>query len=165
MVRTGLLALALAVGAALVAAPAEAQWKWRDKSGHIQYSDLPPPSSVPQSDILQQPSAARRAPAPAIPAAAASGSSAPAPSRTDPELEAKRKAAEQQQAAKQKAEEEKNAQTRASNCSQARLQMKTLQEGVRIARTNAQGEREVLDDEGRAEEIKNTQAIIDSNCR
>ena len=44
---------------ACIALPAEAQWKWRDKGGHVQYSDLPPPAGTPDQDIL---AAAERAP-------------------------------------------------------------------------------------------------------
>ncbi|MDE2567021.1 MAG: DUF4124 domain-containing protein, partial [Burkholderiales bacterium] len=39
----------------LVALPAQAQWKWRDKAGHITVSDLPPPRDVPDADILARP--------------------------------------------------------------------------------------------------------------
>ena len=49
---------------ASLALPAEAQWKWKDKNGHIQYSDLPPPTGTPEKDILMQPSA-RHSSAPA----------------------------------------------------------------------------------------------------
>jgi Domain of unknown function (DUF4124) len=45
---------------ALLALPAEAQWKWRDKGGRMQYSDLPPPASVAEQDILQRPNGAQR---------------------------------------------------------------------------------------------------------
>ena len=41
---------------ARVVLPAEAQWKWRDKGGHVQYSDLPPPAGTPDQDILARPS-------------------------------------------------------------------------------------------------------------
>jgi len=40
-----------------------------------------------------------------------------------------------------------------------------LNDGIRIARTNANGEREILDDKGRAAEMQRTQEIIDSSCR
>ncbi|MFO1299748.1 MAG: DUF4124 domain-containing protein [Burkholderiaceae bacterium] len=45
----------------MLAAPAFAgTWQWRDASGRMVYSDLPPPPSVPASQIL-------RAPTPATP--------------------------------------------------------------------------------------------------
>ena len=43
-------------------------WKWRDKSGQIHISDMPPPADVPEKSILQRPTTARSYVAP--PAAA-----------------------------------------------------------------------------------------------
>ena len=49
------LALLGALVGGLAALPAQAQWKWRDKSGQTQYSDLAPPAGTPEADILQRP--------------------------------------------------------------------------------------------------------------
>lgn len=144
-----------------------AQWKWRDGKGHVQYSDIPPPATVAEQDILQRPAgAARRAPmqgtpAPTAPAApAASG-----PKTTDPELEAKRRKAEQDEAAKRKVEEDKQAAVRADNCNRAKAQQRALDDGIRMARVNEKGEREILDDNARAAESKRTREIITSDCK
>ena len=159
---------AFMLGAAL-AMPAQAQWKWVDKDKRVQYSDLPPPPGVAEQDILQRPRGAER-PAAASPAptpASAAASSAPllVPKTAEPELEAKRKKAEQEEAAKKKAEQDRIAAIKADNCSRAQAQMRTLDSGVRIARTNTKGEREVLDDAGRAEEVKRTKAMLSSECK
>lgn len=156
-----------AVLGALLAVPAQAQWKWRDKNGQTQYSDLPPPAGVAESDILQRPTVAQRGAAAAAPAAsgAASGAPALAPKGSDPALEAKRRQAEQEVAAKKKAEDEKVAIAKADNCLRAKAQMRTLDSGVRIARTNDKGEREFMDDAARAAEAKRTQGIIASECK
>ena len=156
-----------AVLGALLAVPAQAQWKWRDKNGQTQYSDLPPPAGVAESDILQRPNATQRAaPAAAVAASgAASGAPALAPKGSDPELEAKRRKAEQEVAAKKKAEDEKLAIAKGDNCLRAKAQMRTLDSGIRIARTNDKGEREFMDDAARAAEAKRTQDIIASDCK
>src|SRR3954467_14381885 len=112
------LALAAALIGALLALPAEAQWKWRDKSGQTQYSDLPPPLTVPEQDILSKPSGARGRTSPAQAAAAAQAAlaasgaasapavaSASAPKTVESDLESKRAKAEADQAAKVKADE------------------------------------------------------------
>ena len=158
-----LLTACLGLGLAL---PAMAQWKWRDKAGHTQYSDLPPPPGVPEQDILQRPSNASLQRAP-IAAAPASGASAPLLTARplDPELEARRKKAEQDALDKKKAEDTKNAAIRAENCSRAREQMRTLDSGVRITRTAPNGERDYLDDTQRAAETRQTQQAIASDCR
>ncbi|MBG6078340.1 type IV secretory pathway VirB10-like protein [Rubrivivax gelatinosus] len=152
----------LAVAACLLAlvGTAQAQWIWRDRNGQITASDLPPPREVADKDILQRPSNARRVPPP--PAAAASAASAPA--KTEPELEQRRRAAEQEQQSKAKAEQERVAQQRADNCRRARSQLAGLQSGQRIARLNEKGEREILDDRGRAEESRRAEGIIASDC-
>jgi hypothetical protein len=156
-----------AILGALLAVPAQAQWKWRDKNGQTQYSDLPPPAGIAESDILQRPNAAQRAaPAAAVAASgAASGAPALAPKGSDPELEAKRRKAEQEVAAKKKAEDEKLAIAKADNCLRAKAQIRTLDSGIRIARTNDKGEREFMDDAARAAEAKRTQDIIASDCK
>jgi hypothetical protein len=84
---------------------------------------------------------------------------------SDPELEARRKQAEQEAAAKKKAEDDKVAAARAENCKRAQAQMRTLDSGIRIARVNDKGEREILDDDARAAETKRTQGVIAAECK
>jgi hypothetical protein len=148
---------------------AQAQWKWRDANGVMQYTDRPPPAGTPDSQILTRPAAAR---APKLvsntPPASTPEVKANAPTATpksDPELEAKRKKAEEQKAAERKVEEERQAKVRGENCERARGYERSLQSGQRIVRTNEKGEREVLDDTGRADEMQRTREAIDSNCR
>ena len=149
-------------------AMAGAQWKWRDASGAVQYSDRPPPAGTPESAILSRPSAARAAARAAEAASAASAATPAAPAATpkaaDSELDAKRKKAEEEKAAKQKAEDDKIAKAKADNCQRARSYQRTLADGLRVVRTNAKGEREFLDDKARAEEMQRTQEAIAANC-
>lgn len=167
MARLSKFVLCALLGAA-VAMPAAAQWKWRDKGGQIQYSDLPPPAGVAEQDILQRPAAAQRraapAPAPAASAAPAASSAASSPKRVEPELEAKRRKIEEEIAAKNKAEQERVAAQRADNCSRAKSYARTLDDGVRIVRTNEKGEREILDDKQRADEVRKAREVIASDC-
>lgn len=159
-------ALTALVGLAL-ALPAAAQWKWRDQRGQTQYSDLPPPLGVPERDILQRPSAsgARRALVITAPASAASAAPLAAVRASEPELEARRKKAEQDVADKKKAEEARLAVARADNCARAREQLRTIDSGLRMARVNAKGEREVIDDTTRAAEAERLRAMIASECK
>lgn len=156
-------ALAIALVAVFVATPAAAQWKWRDKTGIVQYSDLPPPSGTPDTDILQRPAPAtvgRAAPeasaasAPLLVPRAAEPASAPKPSK-----------AEEEAAAKKQADAQREAQLRLDNCSRAQAQLRALQQGQRMSRINAQGQREFLDDKGRAEETQRTQGVISADCK
>jgi hypothetical protein len=163
--RNSLLLLAALLGS-LLALPAHAQWKWRDKSGLIQYSDLAPPPGVAEADILQRPNAptVRTSQVTAAASGAASGPQI-AVKTTDPELEAKRKKAEADKAAQTRADDEKRAQAKLDNCSRAKAYMRSLDDGLRIARTNDKGEREVMDDKARGEEARRTRDIIASDCK
>jgi len=159
--------LLLVIGAA-VSLPAAAQWKWRDASGRTQYSDLPPPAGTPEANILQRPAPTASArPAPSAASGAASAASAPplTPKLGDPELEAKRKQAEEQEARKKKIEENRVAAAQAENCSRARGQLAALEQGQRIVRYNAKGEREYLDDKSRADEIQRVRGVIAADCK
>jgi len=162
----------LLAGLGLVNTSAQAglQWKWRDASGAIQYSDRPPPPGTPESSILSRPANTRSHAAKPLDAASDANSAAsaaqPAAARpSDAELEARRKKAEEEKAAKRKAEDDKDAKQREDNCQRARSYQRSLQDGIRIVRSNANGEREVLDDKGRADEMQRTQEAIQANCK
>ncbi len=152
--------LAIAVALALTA-PAQAQWKWRDAKGQVHVSDIPPPRDVPEQNVLQRPDpAALRAPA--APAASAPPRAA---SAVDPELEERKRRAEQEQAVKRKADDAKNAAIRKDNCQRARDQLAMLDSGQRVMRIAPNGEREYLSDEQRAQEAQRARSLIASECR
>ncbi len=149
---------------------AQAQWKWRDSQGRVTVSDLPPPRDVAEKDILSRPAppARRAAPAPVPAASAASAAASGADSgkaRVDPELEARKRKAEQDQLALRKQEETKLAAARAENCERAKVQLRTLESGVRAVRVNEKGEREILDDKQRADEMQRARSAMASDCR
>ena len=168
MSRWKVVALAALLGLT-AALPAAAQWKWRDKNGQTQYSDLPPPAGVAEQDILQRPhGATTQRPAPVAPGPAASAASAAplaATRASDPELEARRKKADQEVLDKKKAEDAKITAAKAENCNRAKDQMRVIDSGQRMARVNQQGEREYLDDAARAAEAKRTREIMASECK
>jgi Domain of unknown function (DUF4124) len=147
-----------------LSAPAQAQWKWRDSRGQVHVSDIPPPRDIPEKDVMQRPEVVVRKPvAAAVPASAASA--APAKAAVDPELEERRRRAEQDQSARAKVDEQKAAAIRKDNCQRAREQLATVESGQRIARVKADGEREILDDEARAKEARRARDVIASDCR
>jgi type IV secretory pathway VirB10-like protein len=157
--------------AAFCAGTTWAQWQWINADGRKVFSDTAPPASIPEKNILKRPGP-RMSNAPAEEAAAGgpSGSSgqsaptAPAAPVKDPQLEAKKKQAEEAEAAKRQAEQERIAKARAENCERAKRAKATLDSGVRIATTNAKGEREILDEKGRAAEAQRIDRIIASDC-
>ncbi len=162
--RLWLATLSLAIGALAFSAPALAQWKWRDAGGRVTISDTPPPAGIPEKDVLQRPTP-RRAAAAAPAASVASAPAATPVSALESEVEARKRKAEDEHKAKEKALEAENAAKRADNCARARAHLRALDDGLRIARVNEKGEREILDDKGRAAETQRARAVIASDCK
>jgi Domain of unknown function (DUF4124) len=144
-----------------------AQWQWIDNNGRKVYSDQSPPASIPAKNILRQPGV-KGTPVVAEAAAAEPAkaqASAPKIAGKDKQLEEKKKQAEAAEAEKKKADEEKVAKARADNCVRAKRAKAEMDSGVRIARMNDKGEREVMDDAARAVESKRLDGIVASDCK
>ncbi len=146
-----------------------AQWQWIDGSGSRVFSDTPPPAGTLEKNILKRPGGSRQAVAPSPTAvstssATASTTVAAPPGGKDSELEARKKQAEEAEQVKKKAEQEKFTKARAENCDRAKRAKATLDSGIRIATVNAKGEREIMDDKGRASETQRLNETIRSDC-
>lgn len=154
-----------------------AQWAWTDEEGRPIFSDRAPSTSVPEKRIFKRPAPPRVNPTPepapneaAVAAnvkaasAALPTASAPQSAGLDKELAERKKKAEQAQAEQRKFEEERLSKLKADNCERARQAQRTLESGVRMVRTNARGEREILDDADRAVEAKRLQGIVATDC-
>lgn len=160
----------------LVTMAASAQWAWTDKDGRKVYSDRAPPLNVPEKNILKRPGGRNAAmsasnsevavPASVTAASAPLGaSSAPRSDGIDKELNDKKKKAEEAELAKRKIEGERVLKAKVENCARAKQARVTLDSGMRIARTNDKGEREIMDDAARATERNHIQSVIDSDCQ
>ena len=161
---------------AFVYGPALAQWQWIDKDGRRVFSDRAPPPDVLEKNIVKRPAGATKSATPVNPeptqsdgasasAAPLSAASGPKVSAVDKELEAKKKQAADAEAAKLKAEQDRVMKAKIENCARAKQAKATYDSGVRVSRTNAAGEREILDDAGRAAELKRIQSVMDSDCK
>ena len=86
----------------------------------------------------------------------------------DSELEARKRKQQAEQAtqeqAKAQADKDRQAARKAENCTRARNQLAALDSGQRMARANAKGEREMLDDKARADEAQRARDQVASNC-
>lgn len=163
-----------AVAAALACSlPAAAQWAWRDAGGRMVYSDQPPPKSVPAKDVVRRPAAsAPAAPPVEAPAEAAMPAASNRPAArtgaaavSDREIESRRRQQQQEEAEKKTADEEARAAKVAENCERLRAYLRALDGGHRVARVNAAGERQILDDAARAAESERTRAEIEQQCK
>ncbi|MBT9491555.1 MAG: DUF4124 domain-containing protein [Paucibacter sp.] len=163
----------LALLALCTAMPAQAQWKWRDATGKLQFSDLPPPQGTPDKDILQRPKNQQPQRVIVLPygtGASANAASAPpapvvGPSKAELERQAREKQQDKEAQARQKELDAKEAEQRRDNCVRAKENMKLLQDGARLTRNNEKGEPVVMDERQRAEEMQRTRGIIESECR
>ncbi|MBI3350378.1 MAG: DUF4124 domain-containing protein [Burkholderiales bacterium] len=154
-----------------LAGTAQAQWKWRDAKGNVQYSDLPPPLGTPDKDILQRPPAPARptiivAP-PGVPASAATAQrpAASGPTKAEQDAAARQKQEQDKDTAKQKEEERRMAEQRRENCARAQANLRDLQSGTRLTRTNDKGERVFMEQAQIAAETSRARDLITSECR
>ena len=136
---------------------AQAQYVWLDEKGNKQYSDTPPPASVPRNKIIKAPNMSGK-PVAATDAAPASASEAastlqkPVTTASKNEDYNKRKA-EQAEKDKKAEDEKQAAAAKAKNCEKAKSYQQNLESGVRIATTDKNGERVFMDDNQRNQEL------------
>ncbi|MCP5264605.1 MAG: DUF4124 domain-containing protein [Burkholderiaceae bacterium] len=158
-------------------ATAMAQFQWRDGRGRMVFSDQPPPPSVPASRIIRndmesfadragQQAAARRA---AIASRRPARRDAPAkPANPTVVVETSgTKAAvgtEQAQAAAEKTAALERRARQQARCRELRENLQTLDSGIRVARVDARGEREFLDDLQRKHQRDTTVAALAKDC-
>ncbi len=152
----------LLLGLLLAAAGASAQqYKWVDRNGRVQYGDVPP-AGVNATPVRAP--TGRSAPYPA----AASEGKADAkkgpltPKEQEAEFRKRRDEAEKDRQKQAQAAEESAA--KKENCSSAQNQLRTLESGQRIARTDAKGERYFLDDAQIAQETAKARQAVQQWC-
>lgn len=144
-----------------LAAPVCAQYIWLDEKGVKQYSDMPPPSSVPSSRILKQPGGAR-APS-ALEQKEAENVALPkaTPTLAEQNAEFKKRRMEQAEKEKKAVEQTKLAADKAKNCDRARDYLRILEAGERIFHTDKSGERTFLTDEQRAVDMRDARRMLE----
>lgn len=170
-------AMAAAVAALSLSASAFAQYIWLNDKGVKQYSDMPPPASVPNNRIVKAPGVAMRAASAAQPDGVAIGTSengtasataadkAKSPMTTaEKNMDFQKRKIEQAEKDKKTAEEKQLAADKSKNCDRAREYQKALDSGQRIAHTDINGERTYMSDAQRAQETKDTRRIL-GDCK
>ena len=160
------LSAALLLSLLATSLPIRAQYQWKDSRGQVHASDLPPPRDIPDKDVLRRPAPGQKAAAapvasPGAPASAAQLVKPP----VDPELEARRKRAEEDTRQRARADEDRLAAQRAENCQRARQQLAMVDSGQRLLRYNQRGEPVVIDDAGRADDAQAARRVMASDCR
>ena len=168
MQKTALPFVACLLALAVAGAHAQSLWKWRDASGQLHISDTAPPPGTPAKNIISGPPGGVAVPSSLAAAPSASAPANPAAASAPSALEKKKAAADQAKADKEKADhvaaDAQNAAIRKDNCARAQDALATLQSGQRVATVDSKGERQYMDDDARAGEIKRAQQSVTGNC-
>lgn len=174
---------------------ATAQYQWKDDNGRMVYSDRPPPSNISPKSIVKAPAppkvvekvdakadakgglktgkaedsdpvaaaAARLAAQKAGPVGAKP--SIPGQSLADKDLESKKKTLEAEQAAKKLASDSERENRNKAACDDNKASLRTLESGMRVATTNAKGDREFLADEERSRRMVQLRKDVAEFCK
>jgi hypothetical protein len=142
-------------------------YRWVDKDGKVRYGDTPPPGAKTATIKAPPPGSAPPAAASKDAKDGKDGKAAKKGPLTAAEKEQEyRDRREEAKKAAEKEEEESRAKAaRADNCDRAKEQLRTLQSGERIARTNSSGERYILSDSQLAQEVAKSQQSVAQACK
>ena len=151
-----------------VASAALAQYVWLDETGIKQYSDMPPPISVPIKRILKMPgsfsvpSSEAGSPTTAVNGENAASDADKAPTTLAEKNTAfKKRKTDQAEKDKKLADSAKNAATKTKSCDSARAFQRTLSSGQRVAQVDKNGQRAFLDDNQRSQATRDNQQVLD----
>lgn len=145
-------------------------YKWKDKDGSIRYTDTPPPSNIKQETIGAKKTVSPAVnPAPVALPAPAEGVKPDTSFKEVPSPEAEAAAAQKRQnnaEAEKRAKQEKEAEAKrkAENCKAARVNYETYNQGGRVFKLNAKGEREFMGDNDLSAAKAQAQREINTNC-
>lgn len=140
----------------LMAGTAGAQiFECMDAKGNKEFAQTCPPGTVKETRL-------KGGAGPAV----GGGSSAPASkSLAEQEAAFRKRSIERQEAEAKAAKQQAENEDAKRNCFDARAQLKQLQDGTRLSRTNPDtGERTFMDDTQRQSEMANAQKSVDSWC-
>ncbi len=128
-----------------------------DAKGAKTFAQYCPPDTVKENRLMKS----GAGPGPA----AGSSTAAPAKSLTDRDADFKKRALERQEAEKKADKAQADSKEAERNCFDARAQLRALQDGQRIARSDPKtGERIVLEDKDRPAELAGAQKSVDAWC-
>lgn len=155
MLRMLYLASALAM---TLSAQAEVH-KWIDTNGKVHYSDQAPPGKTAahklRMGINNTPTATAGTPA----------DKPAAKSLADRELEYRQRQVAAEEAQKKQAQADADSKLKQQNCTGARGNLKTLEEGRRVYNYDAKGERNYLDDAARTKSLDEAKKRVSEWCK
>ena len=152
----------LAVLAALaVSASAGAQaYKWVDKDGKVRYGDTPPPG-VKATPLKPPPRPSSPPPSPAAEKKDAGAKDKP----LTPEQAFRKRQQEREEAEKKSGQERAEADKKRQNCESAQASLRQLESGQRIATVDAKGERVIMEDAQREQQLQRARSLVSEWCK
>lgn len=158
---------------------ASAQFVWLDAKGTKQYSDQPPPASIPKNRIMKEPGLELRnsniegntaavpvlvagAEATATPGAASAAKTGV--TTAEKNIDFTKRQAEQAEKDRKAADDAKEAAAKAKNCERVQAYARSLQSGERIATLDKNGEKSYLSDDKRAQETSEAMRTL-NGCK
>jgi len=149
-----------------------AQWQWIDEYGRNTYSDRPPPTHIPEKNILKAPTSwAHSISVDTLPKAdrpVEPVTTTPPPPK---EVSAQDLQQQKQEAARQAAEEKQKKEEQAKflrqrqeNCARTQAALRTLQADVPLAQISPDGQRTTMSDLQRQQDIRRAQEIMARDC-
>lgn len=143
---------ALATAALFAAVAAHAQiYKWQDENNKTVISDRPPVGKVREQKKIE--------------AEAPVASGEPAKQAADREMEFRKRQKESLDAAEKGEKEQRAAAERKTQCESARSSLQVLESGERVSMRDRKGERYILDDAQREQEIARARKSVEANCK
>jgi hypothetical protein len=146
------IAIAILLATATVAAQV---YKWVDKDGKVQYTDTPPPASATKTEAKKLDA----------PPAAATPAGAPGKSLADRSKDFDKRKADEAEKLKKTEADQKIAEIKASNCTEAKRYLATLESGRPMSRSSDAGDRELLSDDARQAEMARARKAVDESCK
>lgn len=151
-------------------------YKWKDKDGKVRYSDVPPPSNVPQESLYGKkiPRPTGQPPLAPVEGDATAAANKEKSAAKDKGAADKAPVSKEEEAAKRakdaerlkKEDEAKAAELkfRQESCMIARTNVKTYSDGGRLVKTNEKGEREYLGDADIQKAKADAQSDVEKYC-
>ena len=152
------LALSMLVASLVVAVSADAEtYQWKDRSGRTVISDTPPPATA-KSGQLSGPKT------PYGSQVAEEKQADPAKTTAEKDMEFKKRQQEAKEKADKEAKEKALQADKRDNCERARRNLKTLESDRPVTTTDDNGERQVMDNGQREQEIERARRIASESC-
>lgn len=166
MTSKSLLALAFAATALNASGSALAEtYQWKDSSGQTVISDTPPPATVKSRRSIggNQPSVVSEKPAEKV----ADSTKAPEGPKTTAEkdLEFKKRQQEAKEKADKQAKEQAAEAEKRENCERARRNLAALEANQPMAVMDEQGQRKMMDNSEREQEIERARRFMAETCK